>query len=67
MTSWLLYFFGGFSIYYFIILIVQYYALLPLMQKMGRSLGGGAGSRHNSITCISCMETCFMYIGWKYH
>lgn len=46
-TSWLLYFFGGFSIYYFIILIVQYYALLPLMQKMGRSLGGGAGSRHN--------------------
>ena len=48
VTSWLLYFFGGFSIYYFIILIVQYYALLPLMQKMGRSLGGvGAGSRHN--------------------
>ncbi len=68
VTSWLLYFFGGFSIYYFIILIVQYYALLPLMQKMGRSLGGGGWQPSQSASpAYPAWKSCFMYIGWKYH
>ena len=32
---------GGFSVYYFIILIVQYYILLPKLQSLMLSIGGG--------------------------
>lgn len=35
------FFIGGYSVYYFIILIVQYYMLLPKLQSFMISMGGG--------------------------
>lgn len=32
---------GGYSVYYFVILIVQYYILLPKLQSLMLSIGGG--------------------------
>lgn len=37
--SLLLYVFGGYSVFYFIILIVQYYLLLPILQQMANKKG----------------------------
>jgi len=34
-------FFCGYSVYYFVILMIQYYLLLPWIQKINRKLGGG--------------------------
>lgn len=41
MVSVIRTFVGDMSIFYFIILIIQYYALTPLMQRVNRKSGGG--------------------------
>lgn len=46
--------FCGFSIYYFIALIIQYYILLPVFQKMTKNIMGGG----NKCVCINYIYIC---------
>ena len=52
LFSIIFYFAGGFTVYYFIALIVQYYMLLPILQKMGGNLKGLIISAVVSSVCM---------------
>jgi surface polysaccharide O-acyltransferase-like enzyme len=51
-TSLILFLVGGFSVYYFIALIVQYYILLPVLQKLGSKIKGLILSALLSALCM---------------
>lgn len=52
IESFLLLLMGGFSVYYFITLITQYYLLLPILQKLGTKKSGLLVSGIVSTMCI---------------
>lgn len=50
--SIILFLVGGFSVYYFVALIVQYYLLLPFLQKLGKKTIGLIISALVSVACM---------------
>ncbi len=65
----------GFSIYYFVALIMQYYVLLPVLQKMVKSKWGGIIAALSSISSILLLTyviqvkgvylPLILYAGWS--
>jgi len=51
---------GGFSVYYFIVLIIQYYILLPSLQSLSNIIGSGKMVLYSSLICLICMVALFI-------
>lgn len=51
---------GGFSVYYFIVLIIQYYILLPSLQSLSNIIGSGKMVLYSSLIFLICMVALFI-------